>query len=128
MRTPKQPRCKRCREPIPATHKRWGLCDACGHAAIVRTWPHLYELGEEAELRHTTTICDRCGAAVPENFSVVSVVAGPLRDRLDVPKDLCPDCADSFASWLATKPELTPMIAPSVLPPIAGPRYATPAT
>jgi hypothetical protein len=47
-----------------------------------------------------STTCDRCGSIVTEGLSVLVAKHGKLSRQFDDPVDLCPECGDSFLSWL----------------------------
>jgi hypothetical protein len=55
-------------------------------------------------------ICDRCGASIAADRSVLDAVAGPVRSAASSTGagptiDLCPACAAAFRAWLSRGPE-----------------------
>lgn len=57
-----------------------------------------------------TVHCDRCGATVLADRTLIRVETGPLRVQLEH-IDLCGDCAPLLACWLR-EPEVTDVIRP----------------
>jgi hypothetical protein len=51
-------------------------------------------------MRSTTVTCDRCSCVIDERVVVLDLLNGVL-PRLRGRVDLCSNCADHFADWLA---------------------------
>jgi hypothetical protein len=51
-------------------------------------------------MKQITVMCDRCGAVILENRSIVKIEAGNLGRQHDEPLDLCGTCQERFTDWL----------------------------
>jgi hypothetical protein len=51
-------------------------------------------------MRHVKIVCDRCGAIVLDQGSMIELTAGHLRHRLPKALDLCSTCTGLFADFI----------------------------